>query len=217
MWHFRFGESQKKSKRRGADRRELSEWIRHCADWRPRQYHLQSTIYTSYRQSIANTVILMSWKTDKVYADLPECEPLLLAESNQEVAIRVLQQFEGHSQVVLFEHWFIVIHYGQFVISNQRLITDLFSRCYTWIDEVLISESRMIDVVNGAWEYGCENFQIAENVGKDWRGQQHVHRLGYICAVDRVVVRVVSDEDRLLLQFRLFQLTYNDVRDWADK
>jgi hypothetical protein len=58
---------------------------------------------------------------------------LFAIQSNQEIAIPVLKQFECHGQMVLLQHGLIIVHYGQFILG---------------IDQILIGESGMVNIMD---------------------------------------------------------------------
>ena len=112
---------------------------------------------------------------------------LLFVQVAEYVAVRVLQQFKSHCQVMVFQNWFVVIHESQFgtlsVKRNQWInatrtiqvssffikkimivpFQSLDIKVLTCIDEKLIGEARMVHVMNSGCEDGSHDFQI----GKD--------------------------------------------------
>lgn len=55
--------------------------------------------------------------------DLAELQPLFFGQAAEEVAVGVLQQLERDSQMVLLQHTFVIVHNGQLIICNAKIVT----------------------------------------------------------------------------------------------
>ena len=108
-----------------------------------------------------------------VYHHLPDGHPLLAREPREDVAGRVLQQFEGHGQVVVLQYGLVVVHKGQLVGR---------------VDEVLVGQAGVVDVVDGAGQDGGHDLQGGEALGQGVAGQKEVSGLGHVRRVQVVVV-----------------------------
>lgn len=78
-----------------------------------------------------------------VYHHLAESLSLLFAKVGKDITILILQQFEGHSQMMVLKHRFIVIHEGELRGG---------------VDQVLVCEAWVVHVVDGGCEDGSQDF-----------------------------------------------------------
>ena len=73
---------------------------------------------------------------------LPHARPLLAGQVAEDVALRQLQQLEGHGQVVVLQHGLVVVHDGELGAGG---------------DEVLVGGARMVYIMHATSKEGSQH------------------------------------------------------------
>ncbi len=97
--------------------------------------------------------------------------PLLGCEGLENITFWVLNELESNSQVVILQHGFVVVHQCQLrTCMNQRIVllrelsvSTVDKVLITCIDEVLVGDSRVVNVVNSGGEESGKDFQGRKN------------------------------------------------------
>ncbi len=108
--------------------------------------------------------------------------PLLGCEGLENITFWVLNELESNSQVVILQHGFVVVHQCQLrTCMNQRIVllgelsvSTVQKGLITCIDEVLVGDSRVVNVVNSGGEESGKYFQGRKNSLRE-RGGNHAN------------------------------------------